>query len=307
MAFVFTLRKTMGSFKPLSVIVFCFLLGGAVVTADSPFVTDESDSLYGKGVHAFFDRDYQEAVTILSKAEEIKTNDPRPYYFLGLAHLRQKNTEVADQYFKKAAQLEFNGHSLRDYAVSESLRRIQGTERIRIEEIRNEERTNALAKERRLREMRYSREKAVDRENLRQTTPSNRHENRQPADLAALQKAAGDLGENAFGIKPIDPIHTTAENIVTRKAETNPFGEVTIHTTAEPEIPVVTTVPSNQATAAPLPKRTFVNPDIAGEIQEPVQSQTAASTNPVRSVQTAAAKELGRALGTLFSGKASPE
>ena len=295
----------MRSFKPLSVIVCYFLLGGAIVAADSPYVSEESDSIYGKGVHAFFDRDYKEAVTILSKAEEIKNNDPRPSYFLGLAHLRQKKTETAEQYFKKAAQLEFSGHTLRDYAVSESLRRIQGTERMRIEEIREEERANALVREQRLREMRYGRENTVIRDNLQQITSPHRNEDRHNVDLAL--PAAGGFGENAFGVKPIDPINRTAENIVTRRAETNPFGEVIVNTATETEIPVATTVSRNQETAAPLPKRTFVNPDLAGDLQKPVQSSTAASPNPVRSVQAAAAKELGRAMGTLFSGKAGPE
>jgi len=307
----------MSSFKMLSVIVFCFLLGGAVVATDSPFITDESDSIYGKGVHAFFDRDYEVSITILSKAEEIKSNDPRPYYFLGLAHLRQKKTEPAEQYFKKAAQLEFNGRSLRDYAVSESLRRIQGKERMRIEAIREEERTNARARERRLREMRYGRENAIAREtiareNLRQTTSPNRTENQQNADLAALQEAVDGLGDNAFGVKPIDPTNTTVENIVPRRTDPHPSGEVPANITVEPEVPVVPTAPntqepSTQETAVPQSKRTFVNPDAAAESRQPARSQTAASTNPVQTVQVAAAKELGRALGTLFSGKAGTE
>ena len=280
----------MNSFNLLSAIVFCFL-GGAVVTAtDFPFVTEESDSLYGKGVHAFFDRDYEQAAAILAKAEKLKTNDPRLYYFLGLAQLRQKKTVLAEQSFKKAAQLEYSGRSLRDYAVSESLRQIQGNERMRIEKIREEARENAQVRERHLRERRYGRENATARENLRQN-----------ADSATLQNVADDLGDSAFGVKPIDPLNTTMENIVPHRVVTNPFGEVTA------VIPVETIESSNQEADAPQPSRTVENPDVAVTTPEPVHGQTGVSANPVRGVQASAAKEVGRALGTLFSGKASTE
>jgi tetratricopeptide (TPR) repeat protein len=162
-------------FKHLSVFALCVLLGGTVfagdstIYADSTIVADESVSLYGNGVHAFFDRHYGEAVKILSKAEEIKSEDPRAYYFLGLAYLRQKKTERAERYFKKAAQLEFNGRALRDYAVSESLRRIQGAERMRIEKIRNEERINARIKAQRQLELRYGKENAAAQDDLLQS------------------------------------------------------------------------------------------------------------------------------------------
>jgi len=232
----------MGNFKLLSAIVFCFLLGGTITATDFRFVTDESDALYGKGVHAFFDRDYEGAVTILSKVEEIKSVDPRPYYFLGLAQLRQKKTELAKQSFKKAAQLEFGRRSLRDYAVSESLRRIQGNERMWIEKIRAEERENAQARERQLREMRYSRENAAARENLRQK-----------ANTEPLQNLAEDLRESAFGVKPIDPLNTVPENIVPRKLDTNPFGEVTAPAAPEPEILIKTNESSDQETDALQP------------------------------------------------------
>jgi tetratricopeptide (TPR) repeat protein len=179
----------MSSLKRLSVLAVCFLFGGTVFAGDSPIAVDESVSIYGNGVHAFFDRNYEEAISILLKAEEIKSEDPRSYYFLGLAYLRQKKSERADRCFKKAAQLEFSGRAIRDYAVSESLRRIQGEERLRIEKIRTEERTNARIREQRLLELRFSKESAAAREDLLQT----------------LKKA---FGETAFDITSKDPDST---------------------------------------------------------------------------------------------------
>ena len=211
----------MNIIKLLLIAVFCFLFEG---TAPFAFTVDESDLVYGKGVHAFFDRDYEGTVTILLQAEEIKSVDPRPYYFLGLAFLRQEKTDEADQYFKKAAQLEYSGRALRDYNVSESLRRIQGEERLRLEKIRTEERTNARIREQQQREARYGSEGTASREAIRQLVPPN-----QRADLALLQGTAANFGSNAFGVGPMNPINEN-ERIAVQRGSVNPFGEVTTET-----------------------------------------------------------------------------
>jgi hypothetical protein len=284
-------------FKLLRVIVFCFFCGGALFAADSSVVTDESDSIYGKGVHAFFDRHYEETVTILSKAEELKSSDPRPYYFLGLAYLRQKQTGQADRYFKKAAQLEYGGRAARDYVVSESLRRIQGEERLRIEKIRTEERSNARLREQRIQEARYGSENAAAREELRQSVLPNQKEN-----LAALRQTAEDFDENAFGLQPVDPIATTEESIIARKTDNNPFGEVTLNVSEEPKVLVPAPslgTPQNREPAAGT-GRTFVNTNVSTAERTTSANQPASGSGITQNVQSTA-KGIGRALGTLFS------
>ena len=170
-------------------------------------VADEVDHIYGKGVHAFFDQNYGEAVAILSQADELRSNDPRTYYFMGLAYLRQKKNELADQSFKKAAVLEFSGRSIRDYSVSESLRRIQGTERLHIEQIRSEERINAQKREQQIREARYGADNAVSREALRRSVALDQNE-----DLSTILKnMADDLGDNTFVLKPLNPVVSPEE------------------------------------------------------------------------------------------------
>jgi hypothetical protein len=285
-------KTSMSKFKLLSAIVFCSLLGGPAFAVDSLFVTDESDYIYGKGVHAFFDRNYEEAITILSKAGEIRDNDPRLYYFLGLAYLRQQKSEQAYQYFKKAAQLEYRGRVARDYMVSESLRRIQGEERLRLEKIRTEERANAQRREQRLWEMRYGSATTAAENNLRHPASPN------PSHQTAL-----GFGENAFGVKPMDPLNTAEENAVVRKASINPLGEITMKTSEVPEMPMPT-VPQNEEPVVVRTARTFVNPDALPVRQETSGSQTTSNISPVRSAQSAAAKQIGRTLGTLFSKKA---
>ena len=256
---------------------FCLLLGGTVL-ATSTFATDETDTIYGRGVHAFFDRDYERAIAILSMAEEMGSIDPRPYYFLGLAHLRQNRSAQADQYFVKAAELEYAGRAARDFAVSESLRRIQGAERMRIEQIRTTERANAQQREQRAHEIRYGRENAAAREMLRQPSPQNRR-----ADLAVLQRMAEAFDENAFGARPIDPTDTAERIIITRRPETNPFGEVVTNVDTLPEIMEIRSAARSRGDAG---------------------SQTATEANPVlRGLQTEAARGLGRGLGMLFAGR----
>ena len=292
----------MSNSRFLPAIICCCLLGGAGITTDTFAAADESDYLYGKGVHAFFDRNYEEAVTVLSKAEELKSEDPRPYYFLGLAYLRQKKNEQADQYFKTAAQLEYSGRALRDYAVSEALRRIQGEERLRIEKIRAEERINAGANEQRRQEMRYNRETATARTNLLQTTSQG-----QNADAAALQREIDVIADNPFGVKPIDPLNTTEDVMVARTAPANPFGTIESSTDEEPLV-FVPAAAASPNRAVPVPIRTFVNPDVQRQPQiANNEFEFVQETSIVRGMSTEAARQVGRTLGSLFSRKAKEE
>jgi hypothetical protein len=294
--------KVMNIAKFLLVVAFCSFLGGTTFIANA-FVTDESDLIYGRGVHAFFDRDYERAITILLQAKEMGSVDPRPFYFLGLAHLRQDKTELADQFFKQAAELEFSRRAARDYGVAEALRRIQGEERLRIESIRTEERANAQIREQQFLEARYGRESAADREILRQSTSQNQRE-----DLAVLQRMAGNFGENAFGVRPIDPINTVEEPaVVARRVDSNPFGEVVAPISEVPVLPDPTPAIIRTTVTPAGPVRTFVNPDVAEAERIGGGNQPAITVSPASLMMQgapAAAREIGRGLGTLFSRRA---
>ena len=282
----------------------CFLFGGATLCADTYTVADESDHIYGQGVHTFFDRDYEEAVTILLQIEDIKSNDPRPYYFLGLAYLRQKKTEEADQYFKKAAQLEYSGRALRDYGVSEALRRIQGEERLRIEKIRSEERTNARIREQQLREARYGSENAAGRTAIRQLAPQTQKE-----DLAVLQGMAGTPVDNAFGVREMNPI-AAEEEVAVRRVDANPFGgggTVEAEKDEDSVMPELILPVMRPPTPPASPTRTTAVPSAGRDRRNPPEAVPAgvnlmaAPTQGTKEV----AREIGRGLGTLFSRKTS--
>ena len=291
----------MNTFKLLLRTAFCLLLGGAAPLV----VADESDLIYGRGVHAFFDRDYEGTVTILLQAVEIKSIDPRPYYFLGLALLRQGKAEEADQYFRQAAQWEYSGRALRDYNVAEALRRIQGEDRLRIENIRTEERTNARMREQQQREARYGSENAAGRDALRQLAPPNQR----AQDLAVLQGMAANSGNNAFGVGAMNPIGT-ADRIVAQRGSVNPFGDVVAATDEQPApveliVPMVRTPPRTAATPSTSPT---ARPGSAerGEVTGGDRESGPAGTmmSPPQSAREAA-RDIGRGLGSVFSRRAS--
>ena len=304
--------------KLLPAILLCSLVEGTLFANNPLLVTDESDRLYGRGVHAFFDHNYGEAITILSRAGKINTEDPRPFYFLGLAHLRKNESELAEQYFRKAAQLEHSGRALRNYAVSESLRRIQGEERMRIENIRAEERSNARIRDQQLREARYGVDTAVARETLLRTLPPATRVSLPTENLAALQEAEG-FGDNPFGVRPVNPIRTPEEGIVAvQRQGTTPFGGVTANVAGEPEAPAVPTVaPASSRRTVPAvaepQRRVFVNTDVVAPASATTVERNVVTEDQINvsipgvplpvPVSQDAARGAGRALGAWLSGR----
>ena len=294
----------MSTSKLLTVTIVCFLLGGIALIANTFTVTDDSDRIYGAGVRSFFDRNYEEAVTILSEIEDIKSVDPRPYYFLGLAYLRQEKTDKADQYFKQAAQLEYGGRAVRDYAVSESLRRIQGEERMRIEKIRSEERASARQREQQFQETRYGSESTAKRGT---GASQGQREN-----LAVSQSRAGNVSNNAFGVRPIAPITTTDDDSTTRQVDSNLFGDVTNSINEEPLTPdppspvallPVTPVQTEHTAPPDVPVVVLGEGSWGGDQSGTMASPASLATQGARET----ARSIGRGLGTLFVRRAGGE
>ncbi|MDR0703354.1 MAG: hypothetical protein LBF88_00025 [Planctomycetaceae bacterium] len=178
----------------LATLCFLFFVGCNVVllfadTAETLFKVSRAENLYGKGVHAFFDKDYSGAIDLLTQAEQLGSEDPRPYYFLALAHSRLKHNDHADDYFKKAAQFEWEGQSVRDYNISDALRRIQGNERLNIERYRTQAKLDWQNAEKRKREILYAKEKADEKRIL-------------------TKMAKHPVAVVPFGAQSIDPLKT---------------------------------------------------------------------------------------------------
>jgi hypothetical protein len=111
--------------------------------------------LYGKGVHAYHAGQYDEADGLLTDAIDAGSKDPRCRYFRGLARLRIGDEELANEDFAAGAKLEV-ADTDRFYAVSKSLARTQGVERVTLERHRTNARLAAYkrSQELRLRKMR---------------------------------------------------------------------------------------------------------------------------------------------------------
>ncbi len=101
-------------------------------------------ALYGRGVTAYFTKDYKAGHALLSQAVDQGTKDPRAHYFRGLCALKLDRAGDAKIDFENAANLEFNTRSKAD--VPRALEKVQGPERRQIEAIRREFRRQAAAR-----------------------------------------------------------------------------------------------------------------------------------------------------------------
>ena len=133
------------------------VLAAAVLsTAMAPLAADEGafDKMYGKGVHAFFSNDYAKAHDCLSRAISAESNDPRCFYFRGLAYLELGRESEARCDFTKAADIEA-GDAYKFFNVSKALERVQGKSRSILEQYRAKARLRAAARAAKLRRARY--------------------------------------------------------------------------------------------------------------------------------------------------------
>lgn len=124
---------------------------------------------YGDGVHAYFAGDYERAYDDLTQAIEAGTDDPRAFYFRGLAALRQGRSDEAEADFTAGADRESQG--LGDWPVGRSLERIQGADRLRLERHRMRARVAVLQRQREAERLRYSQIEAAQPDVLRRRRP----------------------------------------------------------------------------------------------------------------------------------------
>jgi hypothetical protein len=118
----------------------CCYLAGLVLaclsstTAAAAPATSAGGDAYSRGVQAYFSGNCAEAEPLLMEATGQNPKDPRPYYFHGLCLLRQGQVDQARSNFMFAAALE--AHSRRSYPVGKSLERVQGGDRLMLEQYR---------------------------------------------------------------------------------------------------------------------------------------------------------------------------
>lgn len=121
----------------------------ALVSIGSPFAFAQQSllgELYGMGVHAYNSQDYEAAHEYLTSAIDQGSEDPRCYFFRGLTSLALNRSDEAEADFELGAELEY-GDSDRSYPVGTSLHRVQGANRLVIEEHRRTSRVAALQRD----------------------------------------------------------------------------------------------------------------------------------------------------------------
>lgn len=182
---------------------------------------------YGNGVHAYNEGDYQCSYDELSRVIEAGSNDPRVFYFRGLAALKLGRMDEADADFQQGANLEADGVGGR--AVSRALERIQGCDRLKLEQFRSQARVAAVQRDREAIRQRYSDIYEAEPEVLRRRRPEPvepvpapaAKETEPPTEVEAEEAAEGTAEEPAA-----EPADEPADEATEEPADTsNPFGD----------------------------------------------------------------------------------
>lgn len=116
------------------------LAPAAVVDAQK----NKIEKLYGDGVHAFHAGQLESAIATFDEAVELGCQDPRVFYYRGVAHMKLDDSANAKSDFAKGAKLEFQPLG-RFFPVNRSLERVQGVVRIELENARTIARKTARA------------------------------------------------------------------------------------------------------------------------------------------------------------------
>lgn len=132
------------------------LAGGlpAAVAQTTPVDPLAVSSAYGSGVHAFHSLDFQRAHHDFTAAIEGGSDDPRAFYYRGLAALKLGRTDEADADFADGASREAAGAGT--LTISRALERVQGADRLRLEQFRARARIAAVQRDQSAIRGRYS-------------------------------------------------------------------------------------------------------------------------------------------------------
>ena len=216
---------------------------------------DESAAeLYGKGVHAYFAADYDQAVAWLTESITKFDGDPRAYYFRGLALASETGVEAGLADFNQGADVEINRTDRPIYNINGALQRVQGSLRLELEKVRAATRQAAIDRQKKRNRIRY--EELKRRDEVVLFKPN------QPAPQADLELPKPDLGgapdpfASGMAFSGGKQMAAAAPTAATTAAATTPGG-------AQPEDPL-----AEQAGGAAAPAEEadpFADPGMAGK------------------------------------------
>jgi len=220
--------------------------------------------LYGQGVHAYYNGDYESAVRYLTATISKNTDDPRSYYFRGLANAKLGNDEASLADLKKGAAIEaLDNRGV--YKISTALQRIQGQPRLQIEKLRKQARLDLAAAEKVRLQARYEQQQNNEAAVLRepaQTAPST------PADAqTTIRQSSPFSPSNIAGVK------SNPSNVTSSKS--NPIPGV------DDKDPLANVQGNTPAPAPmPTPAPTGNNPFAPGNTPAPANPTPPAGNNP---------------------------
>ena len=118
--------------------------------SENPVLLSE---MFGRGIHAFYLGNHEEADDLFSSAIEHGLEDPRVFYFRGMIAFKQGKTEAAVTDWEKGAEIEANSRVNR--SIGRSLLRFQGAGRVQLETIRHSAKLAAFEAAMKRSEVRY--------------------------------------------------------------------------------------------------------------------------------------------------------
>ena len=245
-------------------ITFCLLLS-MTVTVNAQNTSEAK--LYGQGVHAYNNGDFDTALSIFDAAVEKGTDDPRVFLFRGLVLHHQGKAEESLEDLRHGAELEAvdkRGF----YPVSPALTRVQGKVRLQIESLRREARANLVNIEKARAAARYEEQKANEAAALRKPMPSQ-------APAVPLDAQQSVKPENPFAPGNIAGIKSNPSNVTVSK--TNPKPSV------DDKDPLANLNNDNPMPANPVannPPPAGNNPFAPGNNTPPANNNPPAGNNP---------------------------
>ncbi len=192
----------------LALVFGCSLL--PMVASVASAQDDTGLRMYGSGVHSYYARQYEDALKSFQLASDTGLNDPRCFYFRGLALLKLGKTAAAQTNFKKGAALEATNPALLPI-VSEALQRVQGHVRVTIESLRAEARSDAIiARESQKQALYGNRQADVHDPISGQQPPPSADDPQLFGPGAADTLVADPVADDSSDLFPDDPVAETA-------------------------------------------------------------------------------------------------
>jgi hypothetical protein len=149
--------------------------------------------LYGRGVHAYYAGDAQKAYDQFSMAINNGIEDPRAFYFRGISACALGRPYEAETDWQQGARLEARGKMVG--AIGRALARFQGSDRLKLEAIRQKAKLEFLAEAAMRSKARYGEIESTEGDMLR-GRPNPPSVTRPPVPPSAVEDPfADDLGD----------------------------------------------------------------------------------------------------------------